>query len=552
MSSLRQQCEDRLDALKSLRRDYEPEWYDIARFAQPSRSRFLPNTSSKEKSDRAARRFRNSKLLDPHGVEAFRTLTNGMTSGLTSNSRPWFTLTIKDTDKLEEEGVRDWLSDTEKRMYAFLAGTNFYGAAKAGYAEMGLFGTEACVMLENRNQGAVCHTLTAGEYWIATGDAMTPDVLYRQCPMTVREAMQVFGNDAPKWVKEKYDRNQYAEVVMFYHGIEPDTDYDPRRFGSKPWRSVYWCEQDEKDEVTRVRGFEEQPFWAPRWDVTSGEIWGSSPAMDALPALRELQLRTKRLNETIDKYVKPEMVAPPSVRLTGQPGSIRTASGVTKDNFVVPYVPDYRGVQLIADRINEQKTQIDALSYAELFNAITNMQGIQPRTVEEIAARNEEKLTQLGPVIERVSNEKLEVIIDRTFGIMLRGGLLAPVPEALGGMRIEVEFVSILTQMQRMVGIGQIERTAAFIGNLAGLKPEAADKLDTDELVDEYAERAGSPPKIIRSDKEVKKDRDQRAQQQQMQQMAEMAPAAREGAEAARLLSEADNQGRSVIDRMTG
>jgi hypothetical protein len=96
--------------------------------------------------------------------------------------------------------------------------------------------------------------------------------------------------------------------------------------------------------------------------------------------------------------------------------------------------------------------------------AITNMQGVQPRNIEEIAARNEEKLTQLGPVIERVNNEKLEVAIDRAFGIMRADRPASPGARrgAEAGGHIKIEFVSILTQMQRMVGLGQIER--GFVG----------------------------------------------------------------------------------------
>lgn len=550
--SLRQKVEDRLQALKPLRTDYEPEWYDIARLAQPSRSRFLHGSKGRQsKAERAMRRHWNGKLQDPHGIEASRTLTNGMTSGLTSASRPWFTLTLKNSDLMEEEGVRDWLSEVEKRMYAFLAGTNFYGAAKSGYAEMGLFGTEACIMLEHDKHGAVCHSLTAGEYWIACGDAMQPDVLYRDAPMTVREIVQTFGKDTPKHMRDLYDRSDYAEIFVLNHALEPNSDFEPGRFGSKPWRSVYWWDGDTADRIIRERGFHEQPFWAPRWDVASGETYGASPGMDSLPGLRELQMQTKRWNEITDQIAFPEKVAPPGLRLTGQPRSVKTASGVSKDNVFVPYAPDWQALKVIAEKITDQRAQIDGLMYADLFNAITNMRGVQPRTVEEIAARNEEKLTQLGPVIERVSTEKLEIVVERTYGIMLRGGLLPPVPQALSNVSIDIEFVSILTQMQRMVGIGQIERTAAFIGNVAGLKPEAADKLDVDELIDEYAERAGSPPRIIRSSKEVSKDREARAQQEQMAQTAGMAPALKDGAEAARLLSEADGTGQSVIDRMT-
>jgi hypothetical protein len=68
---------------------------------------------------------------------------------------------------------------SRRRLSSFLAHTNFYGAAKTGYIEMGAFGTEACVMLEHPDEGAVCHQLTFGEYWLALNDALIPGALYR-------------------------------------------------------------------------------------------------------------------------------------------------------------------------------------------------------------------------------------------------------------------------------------------------------------------------------------------------------------------------------------
>jgi hypothetical protein len=68
-------------------------------------------------------------------------------------------------------------------------------------------------------------------------------------------------------------------------------------------------------------------------------------------------------------------------------------------------------------------------------------------------------------VIERVNNEKLQIAIDRTFGIMSRLGIIPPAPEQLQGKNLKIDFVSILTQMQRMVGLGQTERATSFIGN---------------------------------------------------------------------------------------
>ena len=119
--TLRERMDRRLNGMKTIRTDYEGEWNDIARFAQPARSRFL----STQKDKGAARRQRNNRLLDPHGIEAFRTLTNGLTSGLSSASRPWFTLRLKDEAVNEQADVRAWLSEVERLMYSFLAGTNF-------------------------------------------------------------------------------------------------------------------------------------------------------------------------------------------------------------------------------------------------------------------------------------------------------------------------------------------------------------------------------------------------------------------------------------------
>nr|WP_079246889.1 portal protein [Sphingomonas turrisvirgatae] len=533
--------------MKQVRQPFEEEWRDIAKYAATARSRFLNSETNQ--------RRRNVKILDEHGIYAFRTLTAGMTSGLSSPSRPWFTLRTYDDELNEDWEAKAWLSEVERRMYAFLATTNFYGAAKAGYGELGLFGTEACVMVEHRTEGAVCHALTAGEYWIAAGNALKADTLYRRTPMTVSQAVEAFGNAVSPQVMNMYDRSNYHELVPVFQAIEPNTERDPGRIDNrnKPFRSLYWDENDgRKDHLLRYTGYEEQPFWAPRWETVGADVYGYSPGMDCLPSLRELQLQVKRRNQAIDQLVNPETIVPPGVKLTRQPGNTVTAASIDAGQVIVPYQMPYQAVDAIRQEIDRTKQQTDQLSYSDLFMAITNMQGIQPRNVEEIASRNEEKLTQLGPVIERVNNEKLEVAIDRTFGLMERGGLLPPAPEAIQGQSLKVEFVSILTQMQRMVGIGQIERTAGFVGNLAAVFPEAVDKLDVDEMIDEFAERAGAPAKMIRTAEMVKGIRDARAQQQQAEQMAQTMPAVRDGADAARLLSETDVGGTSALDMLVG
>lgn len=542
MASLRYNCETRLKGMQSVRQNYEADWRDIARFAQPARSRFLNSDTNRNQ------RGRNGKMLDEYGITSYRTLANGMTSGLSSPSRPWMKLGTYDDD----EEARIWLAEVERLISAFIANSNFYGAAKTGYHELGLFGTEAGVIVEHPEVGIVVHSLTAGEYWIAVGSSLVPDTLYRRCPMTVRQTVQSFKDAASSTVRKMYDRGDYENIVDVFHAIEPDPDYRPGDPFSKPFRSVYWDEKDDRDKLLRLSGYHEKPFWAARWDTTGSDTYGFSPGMEGLPSLRELQLQVKRRNEATDKLVKPEIIVPPGVKLTGQPGNIVSASSIDKDGVLIPSPVPYQALEAIERTIERLERKIGATSFAELFMAITNMQGIQPRNMEEIASRNEEKLTQLGPTIERVNNEKLEVSIDRIFGIMLRGGMLPEPPKSIAGKDIKVEFISILTQMQRMVGLGQIERTVSFIGNLGGALRDALDKLDVDELVDEYADRAGTPARVIRKTEDALKLRQQRAQQAQAAKMAEMMPAVQQGADAARLLSEADVNGAPMLDTLLG
>jgi len=536
-ATLKERCDRRLSALKTLRQPYEAEWREIAQYAQPSRSRFL--NSEQNRNFRRA----NRSVYNSHGILSFRTLTGGMTSGLSSPSRPWFRLAPYDTDLGDDSEVKTWLAEVERRMYAFLAGTNFYGAVKSGYAEMGMFGTEACVMIDHPRAGAVCHALTAGEYWIALFNAAVADTLYRRAPMSVVQAVSSFGLEhVSSFVRTAYDCGRYDDQVPVLHAIEPNDAPVPGALNAhgKAWRSVYWDENDgDATRVLRAEGYDEQPFWAPRWDTIGGDTYGTGPGFDSLPDMRELQLQTRRKTQATAFLVKPEKIVPASVKLTGEAGNVVTASQIDAQHVVVPYQINPAAIGAIMDDVQRCSEAVDRLTYADLFMAITNMQGIQPRNIEEIASRNEEKLTQLGPVIERVNAEKLQVAIDRTFAIMARKQMLPPAPEHLQGVPVKVDFVSILAQMQRMVGLGQIERTVSFVGSLAAQFPEASDRLDIDAVIDDYADRAGAPPKIIRSVSDAQALRDKRDQEQQMEKMASLAQPMQRGADAARLLSEA-------------
>jgi hypothetical protein len=574
---LRKHMERRLRGMRAHRQGYDSAWLEISRFTQATTSPKLRAYSAGGVTvDSPAANYNvgmkvNTSLLDSRAVGASEVLGNGMYSGLSAPSRPWFKLTLKDAALRSTSGVKLWLDEVERRIYELLNGTNFYTASKSGYRELGQFGVDAGIMERHWRVGMVCHPLEVGEYWFAQGDDGTVDTLYRRTDLTVLQHYQKFlrgrrPNDAlPRKIVEAYDQGNYDQMFCVYHGIEPNDTYNPELMGprAKPWRSAYWspfCEEAEKGyeqkAMLSVEGFNSKPFWSPRWETTgSGDPYSrTSPGFNGLADVRQLQLQVLRKQQAIDYTVKPALGGPATlnnVHAALQPGRITAMAQMDKSSFFPIWEIVPQAIREIAADKNETAEAVDRAFYANLFMAITNMQGIQPRNIEEIAKRNEEQLTQLGPVVERVNQEKLEVAIDRAFEILMSAGALddIPMPEELQGQRIEVEFVSVLASAQRLIGLGGIERTFGFANSVAGTFPEALDNLDVDIT--------GIAAKIMRGKDAVAEVRSQRQQAQaqaaQAEQMAQMAPAAKAGAEAAQILFDAPGIGStSLAQRLLG
>jgi hypothetical protein len=184
--------------------------------------------------------------------------------------------------------------------------------------------------------------------------------------------------------------------------------------------------------------------------------------------------------------------------------------------------------------------------FVDLFLLIANdtRSGI---TAEEIRAKKEERLLQVGPTIQRIMREKLKPLIDRSFAIMLRRGEFPPPPPELSGVNLGVEFLAPLAAAQRAVATDSLERTMAFAVNSSKFFPSILDNIDDDAAIREYAKAVGTPPKILRDPKFVKQIREDRHKQDQVQQMAEMAKPAKDAMTAAKVASEATPQPGSVL-----
>lgn len=564
-AALRQSVELRLKGLKAERLSWDSHWQEIAEHCAPRRGRFLSGSDAKAGNTRLNRGEKvNGKLYDASAIMAGRTLQNGMASGMTPASRPWFRLTTKDPDLRESADVKAWLTVVERRLSDLIRASGFYAVSRGNYGELGHFGTAAGLMYEDWRHGAVSYALTIGEFWIALDAAQRPDTLYRRCDMTVGQMVERFVSPAGSWdgvsqaVRNLYDRGDLDAWVECYHAIEPNRDRDPARVdgANMEFRSVYFEAGEDRGKLLAVEGFREQPFWAPRWEVTGSNVYGNSPGMDARPHVKGLQLLQLRKAEIVDKLARPPLAAPSSMQSDGVQTQANAINFVASDDVATMraiYEPNPAGIAALRADIEAEQMEVQRHYYADLFLLLAS-ETRSNVTAREVDERYQEKMLQLGPVVERSEIEHLKVAVERAFAILLRNddALRDAAPEALHGREIEIEFVSILAQAQRAVAAGAIERSLAFAGNLAAVKPEVLDKVDFDQALDEYTDIQGLPAGIILPDDHVAQVREGRARQEQAAALAASAKPVQEAASAAKLLSETDASPTTALAGLLG
>ncbi len=542
--TLKEQLQKQQAQLTNDRSSFDPHWRELSDFINPRGSRFLVTDVNRD--DR-----RNTKIVDPTATLAARTLSSGMMSGITSPARPWFKLATPDPDMMDYGPVKLWLEVVQRRMNEVFNKSNIYQSLPLLYASLGNYSTGAMAVLEDDSDVIRTMMFPIGSYYMANSARGSVDTCFRKFSMTVRQLVMEFGlNNVSDSVKGMWDSGNYESWIEVIHAVYPNIDRDTAKLNSKnkPVKSVYYEVGGDSDKLLRESGFDEFPIMAPRWEVNGEDVYGSScPGMIALGQVKALQLEQKRKSQLIDKATNPPMVGPSSLRnqrVSLLPGDITYIDQVTGQDGLKPaYLVNPNTADLLAD-IQDTRQIINSAYFVDLFMMLQNI-NTRSMPVEAVIEMKEEKLLMLGPVLERLNDECLNPLIDRTFSIMARKNLLPPPPDVLQGMPLRIEYISVMAQAQKSIGLSSLSSTVGFIGQLAQAKPEALDKLNVDQAIDAFAEMSGVSPTVIVPQEQVEQVREQRAQQQQQQQMVAMGMAAAQGA---KTLSEAQTEDPSRTD----
>lgn len=549
---------------------WRPHFQELSQFILPRRYTWLaPNNLSSAfsatesssglavASSQTAANQRNSRILDGTGTDASRTLAHGLMNGITSPARPWFRLRLQDFPETLEGyplPYQVWLEEVARRMLIVLAESNFYSAMAIMYLELPVFGTAAMLIYEDFDEVIRCYNSPMGEFRLIQDHRRMVQGYARHFELTVQQTVQQFGieNVSPQ-TRNSYEQGgaNLMRRIHIAHLIELNNPDDALALAPVfEYRELYWEAGIRTGDVLRMDGYREKPLVAPRWELIGNDTYGSSPGMDALADIKQLQLETKQKGQALDKMIRPPIVA--DVALSSNPTALLPGGvAFVPSSSTIGAKPIYTVSPPLGEMTQDMmqlQGRIRRFFYNNLFRNVSDLDTV--RSAQEIIERKQEDMVILGAVLERFENEALDPVIRRVFKIMLRQGMLPEPPPGIDPDGLEIEYVSILADAQRAIGTASIERFLAAIGELAATVPEVLDIPNFDEMLRHYGEILNVPGKVLRSREEAAQVREQRAAQLEAQQAAQVGS---DLTQATRNLAETEvGAGNTALDALLG
>lgn len=518
------------EAASTNRGTFESHWEEVAQLVLPSYSGSFQNGG--EATTPGAKR--TQALYDSTAPIALPRFAAVMESMLTPRGSAWHRIVPVDSSLLKDRQTRLWMDEVNKLLfrYRYAPPANFASQNHQSYLSLGAFGTGPLFIdALDRMPGLRYRSIHLGEIFFFENHQGVVDKAKRRFLLSARQAAQWFGIDSlPPNIKSKVGGNdQDTPQFKFLHCVSPREDRDPERVDHKGMLyGSYYIALDGKA-LVREGGYNTFPYAISRHLLAPGEVYGRSPAMEALPAIKTLNEQKKTMLRAAHRAIDPVLLLPDDGILDGfslKAGALN-AGGVTRDGKPLVHRLPTGDIAIGEEMMTIEKEHILDAFLITLFQVLTEGPTM---TATEVLERVREKGVLLSPTMGRQQSEYLGPMIDRELDVLEMQRLLPPMPPALreAGGEYKVEYDSPLSRAQRAEEASGLMRTVEMALNIVNITQDPAplDHFDWDVIMPEVADIEAVPTKWMRSLKQVQQLRTGRAQQQKVQQQIEALPAA--------------------------
>jgi hypothetical protein len=517
------------DRLSGGRHIWESHWQEIAERMLPDHSGAFTSSGGYQNPGEK----RNSQIVDSTAAVALQRFAAIMDSLLTPRSQKWHRLMASNSDLMKQRDVKLWFEDTNNKLFKFRYAprANFASQNQQNFTSLGAYGT-GCLFTDELQapgeKGLRYRNIHLGEVYFDENHQGIVDTAYRAISLTARQARQKWGDALPEKILVA-SNEQPNKIFKFVHCVKPRHDYDPERLDAKGLRFASYYVSTEDRKVLQEGGYNTFPYAISRYRQNPNEIYGRSPAMDVLPAVKMLNEQKKTLLKQAHRAVDPVLLTADDGIIDSfslKPGAIN-AGGVTADGRPLVHALPTGNVSVGLEIMQQEQALINDAFLITLFQIMTETPQM---TATEVLERTREKGILLAPTIGRQQSEYLGPLIDRELDLLSSMGVLLPMPEALKEAEGEyrLEYDSPMSRAQRAEEGAGGQRTLELAMQIANVTqdPSVFDHLDLDKILIETAAIHGMPESWLRDPKEVEAMRQSRSQQAAQQQEVQAAPAA--------------------------
>lgn len=484
-------------------------WSLIGEFVYPWRNQAI---ASETKAD-ATRR--STKIINGAAGLAFNAFRAGMLSGNSSPSQRWFKIGAIDPKTglpIDDQEARVFFNALEGSVYRDLSQSNAYRSLSLCYGDQGLYGTSAMLVIADTEDPLRCYVFPIGSYGIGQDWRGVPDKFCRRFKMTAEQMISAFGiENVSAKVRAAATRqgSQYNQEFDVTHLIAPNATY--RETASvakyKRFKECYWeSGKIEGQSYLRESGYDNFPVVVTRWSPAGGSTpWGVGPGLEILGDVMQLQMIARDVSNAVEYEVNPAMQGPGSLQsawVKRRPGAF-TAIDITQGQSPLQrlFDPNLRldhAQMLMAECI----TRINEALFKDLFKQFTGMGETLPKTAYLAQRMFQEKAGNLLPAMEQQYDELLSKLLDRVIQIQIETGKLDPAtfPDSLQDEpSIKYDYISPFAEAQRAQRTGGVETFLGLVGQATSVWPEARNKIDIYEAIEELGDGYSVPPQIVRS-----------------------------------------------------
>ena len=317
---------------------------------------------------------------------------------------------------------------------AHLNDSNFYTTIHQCYMDLVVLGTACLFMGQNPVGASSAFSFSA----IPMSDiAILPNAVFHTTSMTAREVMEKYPTWTPPsnlrdTIKDNPEIN--LKLVQSLVGTE-----------FTAWLDVGG---DIENNIVSTGTFETNPYIIFRWSVVSGELYGRSPVMRALPDI-------KTANKVVELVLKNATIAVSGIWQADDDGVINLNNINLTPGAIIPKAVGSSGLTPLTSGANFDVSQIilkdlrDRIRHTLLADRL-GLLSEKEMTATEIIARNADMMRILGATYGRLLHEFIRPLCDRGLQILSGRGLIESIKL---NSDAELKYIAPITQITALESV---------------------------------------------------------------------------------------------------